>query len=131
MSKLLTAADILGADDIVKERVEVPEWGGHVFVRVMSGSTRDRWEAHVYTHGKSMDERMVNLRARLIAATACNDKGELLFTSKQIEQLGKKSAKAMDRVFAVASKINGLTKEDVDSLVGESEGDPSGDSGSD
>jgi len=131
MSKELTAEDILGADDIVKKLVEVPEWGGHVFVRVMSGFARDQWEAQSMLSGDSAEARMKNLRARLIAATACNEKGAMLFTAKQVTALGNKSSRAMDRVFAEAAKLNELTKEDVDSLVGESEGGPSDDSGSD
>jgi len=131
MSTLLTAKSILDANDLTKEKVEVPEWSGHLFVRVMPGYARDAWEAHVFLSQEDAGKRMKNLRARLIAATACDEQGNLLFNEKQIEALGKKSSKAMDRVFEAASRLNGLTKEDVDSLVGESEGDQNLDSGTD
>ena len=41
MSKILTAQDIFDADDRIVEKVEVPEWGGSVYVRAMTGTADD------------------------------------------------------------------------------------------
>ena len=43
--KELTAAEILGTEDIVEELVEVPEWKGTVRVRGLTGRERDAYEA--------------------------------------------------------------------------------------
>jgi hypothetical protein len=40
----LTAEQILAADDSGALRVEVPEWSGEVYVRVMSVGERDSYE---------------------------------------------------------------------------------------
>ena len=42
---LLSKDQILSADDIQSQRVPVPEWGGEVMVRGLTGSQRDQWEA--------------------------------------------------------------------------------------
>lgn len=129
MSRELTAEDILGADDMGMERVDVPEWGGHLFVAVLTGLERDQWEIGL-APGKGA--KPVNIRASLVAVAARNAKGERLFTSKQAEALGAKSSAALDRVFSVAQRINGLRDDDVEALAGNSngEGDDAGTSNS-
>lgn len=115
---LLTKDLILKAQDSKVEKVDVPEWGGHLFVGTMSGTERDAFEAETYvTKGKNIEFNRHNFRARLLVRTICDEKGETLFTLKDIDALGKKSAKALDRCFAVSQKINGLSAEDVEELV--------------
>lgn len=119
---MLTRAQILASDDILKEEVNVPEWGGHVFVRVMSGTLRDRLE------GAASKDRFSNFRARLVAYTVCDELGVLLFNEADIVALGHKSAAAMERVFPVATRLNGMTKDEVEALEKNSEPSPSFDS---
>ena len=45
--KLLSRDEILAASDLTKELVEVPEWGGSVYVRAMTGTERDSYEESV------------------------------------------------------------------------------------
>lgn len=110
----LTADQILGASDSRTETVSVPEWGGDVKVRTLTGRERDSFEASIVS-GKAVN--MVNVRAKLVARTLCDDAGKRLFTDAQIEILGDRSARALDRVFAVAQRINGLSQQDVDELA--------------
>jgi len=113
-TKLLGAADILGADDIKTERVSCPEWGGDVLIKTMTGAERDAFELSLSKDkkGKGKAENdLSNIRARYVAATAVDAKGVLLFTQEQVEELGKKNAKALDRCFDVARELNGMLKE--------------------
>ena len=139
MSKLLTAADILGSDDLPQERVECPEWGGHLFIRTFRGVERDAWEQSLMTmpkkgNGKALPQEMEtdlkNARANLVSRVACDDGGEAIFTIKQMDELGQKSAKALGRCFDVASRLNGLSSDDMEELVKNSVDDQSADSGS-
>lgn len=114
MEKILTRDEILAADDLKTEIVPVPEWGGSVKVRTLMGVQRDRFEASI-VKGKVVS--MENLRAKLVAESAVNEKGKQLFTTKDVEALGKKSARALDKVFAVAQRLSGLTPADVDELA--------------
>ena len=114
MEKILTRDEILAADDLKIETVSVPEWGGAVQVRTLMGCQRDRFEASI-VKGKVVS--MENLRAKLVAESAVNEKGKRLFTTKDVEALGKKSASALDRLFAVAQRLSGLSPADVDELA--------------
>ena len=74
----LTKDQILAAEDLGKELVSVPEWGGHVYVKVMNGAERDAWEASIV--GATGSQRnLQNIRARLVALTACDGGGLRLF----------------------------------------------------
>jgi hypothetical protein len=127
----LTRDAILTANDIRTEEVDVPEWGGVVLVRGMTGTERDAFEARVVeTHGKTTRVNLVNFRAKFVASVCVDDAGQPLFTEADIAALGKKSAAALQRVFNVAQRLSGLSDEDVDELVKKSENGQSADSGS-
>lgn len=122
----LTGEQILGVDDIKKEAVKVPEWGGEVFVKMMTGAERDVFEqAMIDSRGSDKKANLQNIRARLAVLTICNEAGERLFTDAQVAALGKKSAAALDRIFEKAQKLNRIGKEDVEEL---SKNDASGQS---
>jgi len=114
---MLNREQILKADDIKTEEVQVPEWGGSVLVRGMTGAERDRYEAAVVEqNGKNTKVNMRNARARLMTMTVVDEKGNKLFTQADIETLGQKSAAALQRVFEVATRLAGIGDEDLDEL---------------
>lgn len=117
---MLTREAILSSNDLPTEPVEVPEWGGTIHVRAMSGTDRDAFEASMIDgrKGGSDTAHLRNIRARLMVLTACDGKGERLFTDEDAIVLGRKSSKALDRVFAVAQRLNGLSADDVKALEG-------------
>ena len=125
----LNAETILKADDSGKpEKVDVPEWGGFVYVRVMSGVERDRWELLIT---KGMDKASTaNIRASLASFVCCDESGKRLFTDNQASNLGIKSSVALDRIFEVAQRVNCLKDEDIKELEGNLHAVPSGNSGS-
>jgi hypothetical protein len=107
---MLTRDQIVAIEDFAVEKVEVPEWGGFVFVRVMTAGQRDQFEK------KFTADRFTDTRAYLCAATISDDRGELLFTLADVAVLTKKSSAAIDRIFAAAMKINKLSGDDVKEL---------------
>lgn len=110
---LLTKEAILSADDRKHEDVEVGEWGGTVRVATMSASERDKWESETYGEGKPKTE---DFRARFVALCLVDETGARLFTDKEVGELGKKSAAALQRVFTVAQRLNALTTEEAEKL---------------
>lgn len=112
---MLTRDSILQADDLPKESVEVPEWGdGVLWVRTMSGTERDAFEQSMVN--KKNKPNMDNVRARFAVLTICDEAGERLFQAADAEALGKKSAAALDRIFAVAQRLNGFSDQDQKDL---------------
>jgi len=122
----------LQADDIVTEPVEVPEWGGTVLIKSMTGNQRDIFEASMIKEaGESRKVNLSNIRAKLCAATVVDKDGKQLFTPDDIVDLSEKSASALQRVYDVASRLCGLSNDDVEELAEGLEDNPFGDSLSD
>ena len=122
---LLKRDDILNALDIALEEVEVPEWGGSVFVKGLTGAERDKFEASlVIERGKNRTVNMANFRAKLACLTICDEKGKRLFTEKDVAIMSEKSASALQRVFIVSQRLSNINQEDIEELTEELEADP-------
>ena len=118
--KLLGRDAILAADDLSYEIVDVPEWGGQVRVKSMTSAERDSYEnSCLVTEGKTSRYSLADVRAKLCSRSIVDEKGNRLFTDAEIHILGGKSAAALDRVFAVASRLSKLNKADIEQLAGE------------
>jgi len=112
----LSKAAILAADDSKKIEVEVPEWGGSVYLKVMSGTERDRFESEFVDGNRNVEM----VRAKLVSKCLCDESGTRLFSEEEIPQLGEKSAAVLDRLFQACMKHNRFTRDDVDELAGNS-----------
>jgi hypothetical protein len=109
---------ILAANDLARESVEVPEWGCTLYLRIMTGTERDALESEsMASRGGDSAANMRNFRARLIARVACDEAGVRIFSDSEIEALGAKSGLVLDRLYAIASRINGYTKKDVEDIA--------------
>lgn len=120
---------ILAAPDIEYEIIDVPEWGGKVRLKSLSGDERDGYEQSLIDmRGNVTAPKLAGAQARLAALTIVDDDGKRLFTDKEVGLLGAKSAAALNRVFDAASRLARLTQKDVEELVGNSASAQSDDS---
>lgn len=116
----LSKDDILKAEDLATKEVEVPEWGGSVLVRGMSGRERDAFEVDTSTEqrGRGVPKRnLVNIRAKVVARCVVDDDGQRLFSDADVAALGEKSGAAIDRVFEVAARLSGMSEEDEQEMA--------------
>jgi len=126
---LLDAEAILGIDDLHIETVHVPEWNGSVRVRTLTAKERDDFEQSLLEkrgRGKNQTREMtfLNMRSKLVVRCLMHPtENSRLFRDDQAEQLGRKSGAAVDRLYDVAARLAGISEEDVDELVGNSESD--------
>jgi hypothetical protein len=109
----LNAEQILKADDLPREKVDVPEWGkdGFVFIRTMTSEEGDQFDDEIYklsADNKKVEFVRSRITARLCVRTICDQAGKRLFNDKQIDKLGQKSARALNRCYQVAERLNGL-----------------------
>lgn len=124
----LNAADILEAADIDPPlAIYIPEWGGTVHVRQMTGTERDAFELFCMASDGARD--LANVRAKLAVFTVCDPHGKLLFRPEQAAELGRKSGAVLSRLFDVAAPLNGITEGDTEALLKNSEGARSGSNG--
>lgn len=127
MTKILSKSEILECQDMRIKVVEVPEWGGSVRLRSLTGAERDAFEATLVKEvdGKRVPD-MENLRAKLLAATIVDEDDRQIFSAYDLAALGRKSAVALDRVFAVAQRLNGMSADAVEDAVKNSDSAPEG-----
>ena len=111
----LSREQILSASDLKIEEVQVPEWGGSVFVQSLNGKARDKFESTRFKlKGDKVEMIHDNTRAVLVSLCACDEAGTLLFSEGDVAALGSKNAAALDRVFEVAQRLSGLRGKDVE-----------------
>lgn len=115
---MLNREGILGKTDIKYEDVEIPEWENEVVrIKCMTGAERDEYESLLYDFSENgVKMKRDNYRAKLLVFTIVDEDMQRIFSVKDIEDLSKKSAKAIDRLFMAAQKLNGLSKEEVEKI---------------
>lgn len=118
----LSKDDLLKADDRITEEVDLsdlPGYHGSVLIRGMTGRERDAFEVSLLQPGANgqrvMDPR--NLRAKLIARCVIDDDGNRLLTDADAAELGDKSAAAINRMYAVAARLSGMSEEDKEEMA--------------
>ena len=127
----LTRDQILQANDLETRSLDVPEWGGKVRVRALTGVERDALEASaIQGKGKNRDVNLTNFRAKLCARAIVDEQGKRIFEDADIAALGRKSSGALSKVYNLAAELSGISDADVDELTKNSESGQSGDSGS-
>lgn len=113
----LSPEDILKPDALPVQKVHVPEWGGDVHVATLRADERDTLEMRLIDLKEQKDG--AGIRAYIVATCLCDENGRRLF-AMELEQaaaaIGQKAAPGVQRVFNVASKINGITSSDMEEL---------------
>lgn len=118
-SKMLSKNDIRQVQEILAiERCEVPEWGGHIYLRELSGKERDAYESSMLK-GQGRKQRLVtdNVRAKLVALAACDENRQPLFVPADADWLGTRGAAPLHRAYQVAARLSGITDDDVEELA--------------
>lgn len=100
----LNRDNILAANDTKIKKVDVPEWGGEVYVKSLTGSQRDSLT-------NIPREQMF---IKMLVLSLVDEEGKSLgFTDADIPALEEKNIGVLARVFQVACSLNGMTAEAV------------------
>lgn len=108
----LNRADILAVDDHHHQSVRVPEWDGFVYMRAITAKERDVFDLWSVTNDG------VNVRAHLVHLAICDEDGKAIFTVADVEAIGEKNSRVIDRLFDVAAAINGIGPQELAELEG-------------
>ena len=107
----LTREQILTASPKLKE-VDVPDWGGSVFIRPLTIHEQAKLADLGTKHEKSsVVDRMKNCTLRLVQWSVCDDRGNPLFEAGDLEPLMSKAASAFLRLQDAILALSGLTEE--------------------
>jgi len=104
---------ILQADETATlEPIDLSEWGGAGFIRILSGTERDAIEAEHAEGNKDLQ----NFRARFAVKVLSNENGERLFEDSDAKALGKKSGLVLDRIMVAGLRVNGFSEDEIEEL---------------
>jgi len=112
----LTKEQILAADDLGLLKVSVPEWGGDVYIRVMSVGERDAYENEWV---RKKETGVDDFRTKFLVRCLVDERGSRLFGNGDVEKLAAKSAKVVNRVWQAAMEHNNLSDGGIEPLAGE------------
>lgn len=122
----LIATDIFAVPDLEPEWLDIPEWGGGLFVRPMTGLERDNYEQSlVRGKGPNREVNIANARAKLVVMVSVDSDGNDIFTKGDVKRLGNKSSAALNRIFELATKQSGMSEADIEELTEDFDDDPS------
>jgi hypothetical protein len=120
---------IFAANDEKIEPIEIPEWGpGPFFLRMMTSAEADQWEARANRSGNKVADWQ-NIRATFAVLILCDAQGARLFSDADAAALGKKSYRALSRVWAAGQKLHEISQADVEALLKNSDAGPSAGTG--
>lgn len=134
---LLTREALLQKDDLKVEKVELSK--GYVFVREMTGHEKDVWEQSMLKQkpsgnknkGVEYETTLEDFRAKLAVVTVCDADGNLLFKPEDAKVLNKMmSASNMEKIVAVAQRLNAISQEEKEEILKNSEADQTDNSNS-
>jgi len=114
MNRFLTRDQILAAEDLAREIVDVPEWGegAQVLVRELTAAEREQHYYLMIGDDDTVDvQKAVGFRQRLCVWCIIDEDGEHLFTQADVEALGRKNTKVVDRIADVVRRLSGLAEE--------------------
>jgi hypothetical protein len=108
----LTKEQILRSSPKLQE-IEIPEWGGSVFIRPVTLEEQGKLADLGAKHEKSpAAARIKHCTLSLLQWTVCDEEGKPLFTAEDLAGLmGKSSASAFLRLQDAILKFSGLTEE--------------------
>lgn len=107
--------ELLKIDDRKIIEMNIPEWGATIRLRPLTGAARDKWEGDNQTKGGGVNYN--NIRARLAALCIVDESGNLMFTPKDVAELGNKSSIVLHRIFEKIQGLNALTEKDIEEMA--------------
>lgn len=115
-SNILNKEQILAADDLKREEVDTPEWGGSVLIRMMDEVAGQEFELFCYNDGKG--QNLEGMRLKMCLLCMINEDGSKMFSEDDIALLAAKSHAEIVKVSEAALRLNRLTKEELGALEG-------------
>ena len=108
------ADDVRNLDDYRFEVVVVPEWRRRFRVGSMTAKQRGAYDARMANSRKGKGGVPADFREWIVAHCVHDESRNRLFGDGDVAMLGKRSVAALEKLFEVACRLNGLSKEDAE-----------------
>ncbi len=114
---MLTKEQILAADDLPRETITIPEWGGDVTLQRLTAAEWNRWQTLNFLGQEAMTEgdheKGMAGMTLLVILSLVDESGAQIFedTDENRADLARKSMASLRTIFDKALEINGKTAE--------------------
>lgn len=117
--KFISREQFLSQKALRTRDIEIPEWGGLVRVKALSGAERDLIEQKQFDQkGKSPRVNVAGFRARLVVFGVVDPDGKRIFTEADIPAINEMDGGVIDRIATAVSELSGYTPAEVERLEG-------------
>lgn len=97
-------------------RVQIPECGFDLYVRVLTVGERDSYENMWLNRGNG---GVKDFRSHYLCRVLCDEDGKRLYADGDVDEVASLDGAIMSRVFDIAASHNKLTEHDIRELAGE------------
>lgn len=115
--KNLTREEVLTANDAGCEKVELPEWGGVVYVRKLSAAEFPEMEAIIQARKENKLSNKDGL-LNICILTVCDAEGKRFFTDDDKPELEKRTFQALQKCANAAMEVNGWSMSEQEDMEG-------------
>lgn len=109
----LTREQIMGLNDLKPTVYEVPEWGGSVNLRVMTGHEKLQYD--LFQQQKDPEPLFADVIALLVSMVVVDDNNEPIFHSP--DEVKQRNAQVIERLFFEAVRVNAANPSAVEDLA--------------
>lgn len=117
MEAVLTRESIFASDDTGFESIEVPEWGGTLYVRGLNGLEREEMENH-FLKGDDSSVDITGQKVKMLIACVVDKDRNQIFKPNDAGKINKKSGVVIDKIFGVCCRLSGLTDAAIEEIKG-------------
>ncbi len=112
--------------DLTIEKVHIKELNTDMFVKSLTAGEKAIWEydsmsventAKQGSSIKLLKDRMITARERLVELAVCNEDGSRFFAPGDASQIARKNSNVVSRLYDVAARLSGITKEDLEEIA--------------
>ncbi len=112
---------IVASQDLKREPIDLAEWwpevaGVPLFIRTMSAGERSRYEETLDFDRTGVPRSKLNIQAKLGVRVLVTEDGDRVFGDDDVEVLASKNSEAVQTIFELGAKVNGMTKEALATL---------------
>lgn len=97
-------------------KINVPEWGFDLYVRILTVGERDSYENLWLTRGKG---GVKDFRSEYLCRVLCDESGQRIYGDGDVAEVAGLDGSILARVFDIAASHNKLTETDIRELAGE------------
>lgn len=106
--KILSKADIFSAQDCTIKDVDMPQWGGFIRIKKMSLLEQISLSEVLAKSASGKTDENADVMVDFIIASVVDEAGNLIFTREDAQNIKKRSAVSIVKLFEAIQKFNSV-----------------------